>query len=75
MAGIKGINIRLNRLYGKTKINTALLFSETQGRILVTVSRRNKERFESIFKNIQIFEIGEVNNGDKFCISESNKKV
>jgi len=52
------------------------LFSESQGRILVSVARKDVKKFEKIAQKIPCNQIGEVTKDGKFIISdEKNKKV
>jgi len=51
------------------------LFSESQGRILVSINPRKVKSFEKIVKNIPHKKLGVVQKGGKFVISDKNKKV
>ena len=51
------------------------LFSETQGRIVVSVSPKNAKAFEKIMKNTPRAKIGKVTNNNKFVITENKKKI
>ncbi len=52
------------------------LFSESQGRILVTVAPKNISKFEKAVKRIAYKKIGQVYSDDKFIITDlGNKKI
>ncbi len=51
------------------------LFSESQGRVLVSVSPKNVTGFEKLIKNIPHAKLGRVNKGDGIIITDSKKKV
>lgn len=52
-----------------------LLFSESQSRIIVTVSPKNKEKFEKLFAKIPFAEIGQVTNDPSFIIRHRNEDL
>lgn len=67
---VKNVNPR-----GKTYGVEVKLFSESQGRILVSVPPKNSPAFEKIIKNIPYSKIGKVTNDEKFIISDKSKVV
>ncbi len=69
MAGMLGVEISLKKLPGKVKRDDYALFSETQGRIIVTIDPKNKEKFEKIMRGNSFAQIGKVNNDKEFIIS------
>jgi len=69
MAGKLGLNTSLKGVPGKVTRNDFALFSESQGRILVTVSPINKEKFEKIMKRNSFTCIGKVRNDKKIIIN------
>lgn len=75
LAGKLGIEISLNNLPGKVSRNDFALFSESQGRILVTVNPKNKNVFETVMKGNQIKKIGRVTNNQQFTIKGLNNKT
>ena len=76
LAGKLGIEISLNKFHGKQTRNDFTLFSESQGRILVTINPKNKKEFEKIMKENAIKEIGKVTNNQRLIINGlDNKKV
>ncbi len=66
IAGKLGANVDLLKLKksGDLSRDDFVLFSESQSRILVTINPKNKERFEEIFKDIKISQIGEIIEGN-----------
>ena len=68
MAGMMGLTINLENLPGKITRDDFALFSESQGRIIVTIDPRNKKQFESLLKGNSITPIGIVNSENVFEI-------
>ncbi|MBI5123574.1 phosphoribosylformylglycinamidine synthase, partial [Candidatus Roizmanbacteria bacterium] len=60
LAGKLGIEVSLDNLPGQISRNDFALFSESQGRLLVTVHPKNKKMFEKILKGNYFKEIGTV---------------
>jgi phosphoribosylformylglycinamidine synthase subunit PurSL len=76
MAGKLGINICLENIPGTASRDDFKLYSESQGRIIVTVAPQNKHKFEKIMKDQACSQIGQVTNNDPFVIKgQSGKKV
>ncbi len=75
LAGMIGASIDLSKLEGNVKRNDFALFSESQGRILVSVDPKRKLEFEKIMEGNSISEIGEVVDSKKIEISNSGKNV
>ncbi|MGI6393447.1 MAG: phosphoribosylformylglycinamidine synthase subunit PurL [bacterium] len=67
-SGMLGAKVDLRKLPGSesegVKRNDTLMFSESNGRILVSVADENVERFLEIMKGAVLAEIGEVTSGD-----------
>ena len=59
MAGTLGIEADLSSMPGKAEKSHQLLFSESQGRLLVTVAPESAARFEKLFKGSALTKIGE----------------
>ncbi|MDQ5922774.1 MAG: Phosphoribosylformylglycinamidine synthase subunit PurL, partial [Patescibacteria group bacterium] len=51
------------------------LFSESQGRIIVSVSHKNLKKFESLMNKISYSKIGKVLSTSAFSISDRTKVV
>ena len=60
VAGQLGIQADLTALPGKAKHPDGILFSESQGRILMSVRRSAQKEFEKLFKGVALTRIGEV---------------
>lgn len=60
IGGGLGINISLKQIPGKVTSDEAALFSESLGRILVTVAPENKKSFEELFQDISYGLIGRI---------------
>lgn len=75
VGGMLGANLNLKNLLGEAKTIDAKLFSESQGRILVTVAKKNQKAFDKVVKGIPHAYLGTVSNGKKFVISDGKNKV
>ncbi len=75
IGGMLGCNVSLGKSLGKSLGIGVKLFSESQGRVLVSVSPENVKAFEKITKNILRVPLGKVTNSDKFIITENKKTV
>ncbi len=75
MGGELGLEINLNKVVGKTTRDDFTLFSESQGRILVTINPKNKNSFEKLFARIPHSLIGMVTNTDAITITDKGKNV
>ena len=69
MGGMLGMTIDLNKLHGDTSRDDFALYSESQGRILVTVSPKNAEEFEEKLKGNTIAKIGEIADDGQLTIT------
>lgn len=63
-AGKLGMNVSLKELPGEFKLDQEGLYSESTGRILLTIDPKNKARFEGLMKGIKFANIGEVSTID-----------
>ena len=75
VGGMLGCDISIEKLKGKANTTDAKLFSESQGRILVSVSPRNVAKFEKIIKRIPHTKLGKVTKDGKLVITNDGKKV
>jgi len=75
LAGKLGVEISLNGLPGKTSRNDFVLFSESQGRVLVTINPKNKKEFEKIIEGNKFKLIGQVTNNQQFIIKGLKNEV
>ena len=74
VGGMLGCNVSLNHI-GKTYGVDIKLFSESQGRILVSVSPKNVFNFQKIIKNIPHAKLGKVTRDGKVIIMDKKKIV
>jgi len=75
LGGMLGCNVSTKNLPGENSSVDAKLFSESQGRILVSVSPKNIAAFEKIIKNIPRAKLGKVSSDEKFIITDKAKIV
>lgn len=75
LGGLLGLDISLKKLPGKVSRDDFALFSESQGRILVTISLKNKQKFESIMSGNILAQIGVVTEGKKIVIKGKQGEV
>ncbi|MBN2401339.1 MAG: phosphoribosylformylglycinamidine synthase [Spirochaetes bacterium] len=70
MAGLFGFNIDIAKMPAVTKLRKdTLLYSESQGRLLVSVNPSNKKAFEDIFKNLPFACLGKVSKYNDMIIN------
>lgn len=74
VGGGLGFAVSLKNIYGTAKTVDAQLFSESQGRILVTVAKKNEKAFEKIMKDIAHTKIGTVSKGNVCVIKDAKGK-
>ncbi|HEX7542738.1 MAG TPA: AIR synthase-related protein [Patescibacteria group bacterium] len=75
LAGELGVEVSLDKLPGQISRNDFALFSESQGRILVTINPKNKKIFEEIMKENQFKQIGQVINNQQLIIKGLDNKT
>ena len=82
IGGMLGYNVSLDQIMAQKNGSLASvlsietrLFSESQGRILVSVSPKNAKLFEKLMQKITYAKIGKVGNNSKVVIIESRKKI
>ena len=75
LAGKLGLEVSLNNLPGLGIRNDFTLFSESQGRILVTINPKNKKEFEKIMKENVIKQIGQVTDDQRLVIKGLDNKI
>lgn len=74
IGGMLGLDISLQNLPGKISRDDFVLYSESQGRILITIAPENKKAFESAIKGNIFQRIGKVTAEQIIRISGSNGK-
>ncbi|MES3031950.1 MAG: phosphoribosylformylglycinamidine synthase subunit PurL [Patescibacteria group bacterium] len=75
IGGNVGCKIDISQIAPKALSVEAKLFSESQGRILVSVSPKNTAQFEKIMENIACIKLGKVEKDGKVIISNGKNKV
>ncbi len=75
MGGMFGAEISLEPLAKTVSRNDFALFSESQGRILVTVSPKNKNAFEKAMEGNSFYQIGKITKSPKVAITGISKKI
>jgi len=68
IAGMLGCEINLSPISNNILRNDILLYSESQGRFLVSVNPANKEKFEKLFENLTFHLLGSVNEEPSFIV-------
>lgn len=68
IAGGMGVEINISELPGKFIFDSEGLFSESSGRILLTIDPKNKSKFESLMKGIKYAEIGKVTDNENIRV-------
>jgi phosphoribosylformylglycinamidine synthase subunit PurSL len=74
MSGMHGIEIDLNKLKTNIERNDFILFSESQGRILLTINPEKQKEFEELMKENEFYLIGKVREDEKFIVKGINEK-
>jgi phosphoribosylformylglycinamidine synthase subunit PurSL len=75
IGGMLGCNVIIKNLPGNSVSIDAKLFSESQGRILVSVSPKNIPAFEKMMKNISCIKLGKTTKDGKVVIMDGKNKV
>jgi phosphoribosylformylglycinamidine synthase len=74
--GMLGLEIHLNKVPTDTDLsNCEILFSESNGRFLVTVPREKLEAFETQMQGITFARLGEVSEDERLRILDSSDKA
>jgi phosphoribosylformylglycinamidine synthase len=68
MGGMLGMEITLENLPGSVSGDTLALYSESQGRLLVTICPKNKNTFEKRLKDIPFAQVGTVTSDNRITI-------
>ena len=74
VGGMLGATVSLKKLPGNFTSNDSALFSESQGRIVVSVAKKNKSAFEKIMKGISYSNIGVVSKSSKVVVTDKKGK-
>ena len=68
IAGGIGVSIDISKLPGTAKTPDGALFSESQGRVLVSVDPKKEAAFKKIMEGVPLARIGEVQNDGRFLV-------
>lgn len=71
MGGMLGIDVSLKNLKGSVKRSDNALFSESQGRIVVSINHQNKKIFEKMMGNISLTYLGKAMTDKIFIVRDS----
>ena len=75
MGGMLGIDVSLKNLKGSVKRNDDALFSESQGRIIVSINPHNKKIFEKIMQHVSLTLLGTVTDDGMFIIRDHDNAM
>ncbi len=75
IGGMVGCEVSVKDLPGSAGSSVARLFSESQGRILVSVSPTNIAAFEKKMKGVPLARLGKVTPSDKLVVSNGKKII
>jgi len=75
LAGQLGIEADLTKVAQKLGRADFALFSESQGRIVVTVAPKNRAKFEKLFKNLPATKVGKVTSVPVIAIKAGSHKI
>ena len=75
LGGGLGMDISLENIPGTDSRYDFAMFSESQGRMVVTISPKNKEKFEAVMEGSPFAQIGTVTRGDVLTFKESRGMI
>ncbi len=75
IAGNLGASVTVKNLPGQVPDHQTALFSESQGRILVSINPKLKKQFEALMKNIAVTEIGIIKGSSLTVAGTDGKKI
>jgi len=75
MGGRRGISILLGNLHGTWTRDDYALYSESQGRFVVTINPKNREKFEQTMKGNSYSLIGLTEDNDFIIYGENGSKI
>ncbi|MBT7702817.1 phosphoribosylformylglycinamidine synthase, partial [Candidatus Peregrinibacteria bacterium] len=72
VAGQLGMDISLENLPVKGEVTRPdhLLFSESQGRLIMSINPAKKDEFEALFTDLPLAQIGTVREDEKFTLTD-----
>jgi phosphoribosylformylglycinamidine (FGAM) synthase-like enzyme len=68
VGGMLGVTANVKKIAGSASMIDAKLFSESQGRVVVTVAKKNVKAFEKLMKGVALSKIGTVSKDNNFII-------
>jgi len=74
MGGRLGMKVSFNSLSGSYSDNHDALYSESTGRIIVTIRQENKGQFEKLMEGGVLSQIGVITSENDFIIEDKDKK-
>ncbi len=75
IAGRLGISADLSKLPGNAKAIDAKLFSESQGRLVVTIPSKNSRQFHALLRSVEYVCVGEVTKKESLELKFPDKKI
>lgn len=75
MAGQLGVDVNLAQLPGTVRSDEARLFSESQGRIIVSIQPHHRQAFEKIFKKLPMQMLGTVTSENFSVYGEASQPL
>ncbi len=75
IGGMLGCNVSISNVCQSLALADVKLFSESQGRILVSVSPKNTKQFEKIIKDIPYTKLGRTTQDGKVIVVDEGKKI
>jgi phosphoribosylformylglycinamidine synthase len=77
IAGALGARLDLRKApkSGNVQRNDTLLFSETQSRLVVTIAKENREKFEQLLQGNAFACVGEISHGNLEIVGLDGKKI
>lgn len=75
MAGKLGVDVDLSQISGTTAETAGVLFSESQGRLIVTISPDKQKKFENVLTGLPYSWIGTVTGDNKITVKVGNNNI
>lgn len=75
MSGMLGVDVNLKKLPGKFSHDSEALFSESTGRILLTIDPKKKKDFEALMEGVKYAEIGKITNDQNIKVTSINNTI
>jgi len=75
IGGKLGMEIDSKALFSRSARQDYSLFSESQGRLVVTIDPQNRERFEKVMGRSMCSQVGVIRGDNQFIIKEGDREV